>query len=516
MDAKPVKEAMSYEVLPFIGLTVAMIVATGFTLSYMERSVVMNNWPEMRCNVLVMFAAYYFKPPQDSRSEAQFAADNFQFCMKSMVHEVTEAAMMPLQEIFGKHATISGSMTDMLNGIREIIATIYNAFLSFIEPFLKRFENVTYQLGITTQHMKAAFQRVNAMALSMVFSGLSIIKGFQNAIDFIIKVVMIILTVLVVLVILLFFILFPFIPIILSVIAVIVATASASVAAAAGGMQGTFCFTPDTLVVLETGDLKPISKVVLGDRLTPMGGTVTGILRLNGQGEPLFDLRGIRVSGSHLVKGASGEWHSVEEDDRAVPTSDTTPVLYCLNTTTHVIPVMTPDKKEAILFRDWEEMEEDDEEAHRGWAALVSDLLGGVDEEEGGHGTFSLMDATNIVFTKSRGIQTVNDVVLGDEVLVSGETWSRVTGLVEGVVTGQEKKGWMASCIEARGTSRVPWKRVTTLEKGGEPVCGKHLITDRGMFRIVSSAGYSIVRDFTEVGSDKLAETYSFVASSLR
>ena len=513
MDQAPTKGAMTYEVLPFIGLTVAMVALTGFTLSYMERSVIMNNWPAMRCNVLVMFASYYFKPPDDPRTEAQFATDNFQFCMKSLVHEVTEAAMAPFQEVFGSHASIAGVMTEMLNAIREIIHAIYEAFLSFIEPFLKRFENVVYQLSATTQHLKAAFQRVNAMALSMVFSGLTMIKGLQNAIDFIIKVVMIILVVLVVLIILLFFVLFPFIPLILSVIAVIVATASASVAAAAGGMQGTFCFTPDTRIVLETGEVKPISDLVLGERLSPAGGTVTGILTLDGQGEPLYDLSGIRVSGSHLVQGPSGEWHSVEDDARAVLTQVSSPVLYCLNTTTHVIPVMTADNHGAVLFRDWEEMDEDDEEAHKGWTALVSDMLGGVDEGGGGHGTFSLMDPKNIVFTGRRGIQAIEDIELGDEILALGDTWTRVIGIVEGTVTGTFSNGWMTSCIEA---SRNHWKRVTTLADGTASVRGKHLITDRGVFRVVSFAGYAIVRDFTEVGADKIGGTYSFVASSLR
>jgi hypothetical protein len=324
---------------------------------------------------------------------------------------------------------------------------------------------------------------------------------------------MIMLVVLVLLIILLFFILFPFIQLILSVIAVIVATASASVAAAAGGMQGTFCFTPDTQVVLETGEIKPISELVLGERLSPVGGTVTGILTLDGQGEPLYDLCGIRVSGSHLVQGLSGEWHSVADDVRAVLTQVSSPVLYCLNTTTHVIPIMTADKQGTVLFRDWEEMDEDDDEAHKGWTALVSDMLGGVDEGSGAHGTFSLMDPKNIVFTGSRGIQAIEDIQLGDEVRASGDTWSRVIGIVEGIVEGTPSSGWMASCIEA---SRYRWKRVTTLANGTVSVRGKHIITNSGVFRVVSSTGYAIVRDFTEVGADKIGDTYSFVASSLR
>jgi hypothetical protein len=158
-------------------------------------------------------------------------------------------------------------------------------------------------------------------------------------------------------------------------------------------------------------------------------------------------------------------------------------------------------------------LDEDDDEAHKGWTALVSDMLGGVDEGSGAHGTFSLMDPKNIVFTGSRGIQAIEDIQLGDEVRASGDTWSRVIGIVEGIVEGAPSSGWMASCIEA---SRYRWKRVTTLANGTVSVRGKHIITNSGVFRVVSSTGYAIVRDFTEVGADKIGDTYSFVASSLR
>ena len=521
-DTSVLKPKGSFIVWPFILTTLAMFGWIGYTIASTERNVVMSDWADMRCNVLIMFAAYYFKPQNDPKSAGEFAMDNFSFCMKTIVQDVMAVVMAPFLSVFGQHASTAGAITDMMNALREIIATIYNAFLSFIEPFFLKFQAIAYQLGITTQHLRNSFRKVSAIAISLIFSGLSIIKGMQNAIDFIIKVVMIILIVLVVLVIFLFFILFPFIPIILAVIAVIVAAASASVAATAGGMGGTFCFDPSTRVLLEHGS-KPISEIVLGDVLKG-GAIVEGTMVLDGTTSPLYSLNGIYVSGSHLVLGTNGEWHSVDKDDRAVPLHRTVPILYCLNTSNRIIPI-ADGTGDQILFRDWEEMDTDDEEAHQGWKALVSSILGGVDESERNADTFCLMDPANIVLTANRGIQIVDNIRLGDEIIVNGmANTTKVIGVVEGFVDGDMECGWMSSCIASLPAEPYAWKRITT---NGVPlfvkpvnvsgrIRGKHLITGSGIFRVITPTGHLIVRDMTETGSNRIHETYDFVAASLR
>ena len=80
-----------------------------------------------------MFAASYFKPDEDPRTPGEFATDNFSFCMKGLVHEVMEVVMAPFMEVFSGQASSTGVVTEMMNGIREIITVMYNAFLSFIK-----------------------------------------------------------------------------------------------------------------------------------------------------------------------------------------------------------------------------------------------------------------------------------------------------------------------------------------------------------------------------------------------
>jgi predicted ATPase len=53
--------------------------------------------------------------------------------------------------------------------------------------------------------------------------------------------------------------------------------------------------------------------------------------------------------------------------------------------------------------------------------------------------------------------------------------------------------------------------RVTTLRTGSDAQAGRHLITESGTFQTEQG----LVRDFTEVGYDRIHETYSFVADRL-
>ena len=66
---------------------------------------------------------------------------------------------------------------------------------------------------------------------------------------------------------------------------------------------------------------------------------------------------------------------------------------------------------------------------------------------------------------------------------------------------------WVSACIQKEGGT---WVRRTTTSPGPDTI-GYHLITESGTFRTKQG----LFRDFTEVGADRIQDTYSFVASRL-
>ena len=102
----------------------------------------------------------------------------------------------------------------------------------------------------------------------------------------------------------------------------------------------------------------------LGDDLNDYG-KVTAVIVMSGKNVKLFNLHGVHVSGSHVVK--EDVWKCVS-DSSAIQTDTESDILYCLNTTSRIIPVYS-DK--TILFRDWEEIADEDKKGQYMWNYVI-------------------------------------------------------------------------------------------------------------------------------------------------
>jgi hypothetical protein len=483
---------------------------TAYTYVNMERSTIMANWAENRCGPFVMAGAYYLKPESNSETPSEFAAANFQFCLKQLVQNAMAIVMTPISSVMNEQTqSVNGVMT-ALNRIKEILATMMKQFMSYFAPLFKTFNDITYQIGIVFQKLKSAFQKANAMLLSTVFIGLSFIATMNSVINLTIKVIFIILDIMIALLIILFFVLWPLIPLLIIPVILAISQLGGARGNTAMSKRSFFCFVPETPVVLEDGTICRIDEITLGSRLQS-GSTVEGILVLDGTDTSLFDLEGIHVSGSHLVKGKEG-WHSVAEDTRAKAVDFRVPRLYCLNTSDRIIPIQNATGT-TVQFRDWEEIDADDEEGMEGWERLVSHLLGKVTSAKGEvDGTFCLMDPMMRVPT-SQGIKPIQDLRIGDQIELSYNNPTRVIGLVKGRVRGRGTLDWMSSCIKKISTET--YVRQTTLIESTDLIEGYHVITESGRLLVYPRAQMVELRDFTEVGVDQIDRTYSFVAKRL-
>jgi len=493
---------------PIILITIGFLSYAAYSYVHMERATIMADWANQRCNPLVMIAASYLKPDDDPQSSSDFASGNFQFCMKQIVQDIMSIVMAPVSFVMGEQANGVKIVMDAFNSIREIIANMMKEFMSFFEPVFKKFNDITYQIGIVFQKLKSAFQKANSMLLSTVFIGLSFIQTMNNMINLTIKVVFIILDIMIALLIILFFVLWPLIPLLIIPVIVAITSLGGSRGDDAASRKGAFCFVPETPVCVEGGGTCRIDEVKIGMTLQN-GSRIEGILVLEGTDTPLFDLEGIHVSGSHLVKGISG-WNSVAEDERARAVPFRVHRLYCLNTSDRIIPIQTA-AGATIQFRDWEEIEADDEEGQEGWDKLVSRLLGKVTDLSS-NDTFCLMDPQMQIPTTA-GIRALQDLRIGDRIELSYNNSSRVIGLVKGRVQGRGSTGWMSSCIQKISTAT--YVRQTTLEPAAEELIGYHVITESGQLMAHRGGQRIELRDFTEVGLHQIAHTYSFVARRL-
>ena len=162
-----IRPPKSNMIWPFVLVTIGLLVYASIQYAMMERSTIMNNWPEQRCGVFVMFASYWLKPDSDPRQASEFAAENFQFCLKEVSQNVMKIVMAPFTAVLGQQAGVTNVFMQVLNSIKTAIKRMYDEFLSFMDPFFKKFNAIANQIGIVTQKLKMAFNRLNAALLGV-------------------------------------------------------------------------------------------------------------------------------------------------------------------------------------------------------------------------------------------------------------------------------------------------------------------------------------------------------------
>ena len=288
---------------PFMFILFGLLFGLGFTIATMERSVIMNDWENRRCDLPIMTAAYFFKPDTDPRSKEQFASENFEFCMKSFVDKFINLFAGPVSTGFSNQVDTASMATNVINATRTIAANMYNSFITYIEKFFGKFTTSIFEMNRIIQYIGMAFQRVNGMIMSMLYSAITVFRGMINSIQFVIRVVMIVCAIMLIIIIILFFILFPVMPIILATLGVIVTTVlimsgiiKGSIASQAEEQKRGFCFSEDTMILVRV-DGKEIKKAVqdiqLGDELGNDCGKITALIDMDGSHVKLNNIDGL-------------------------------------------------------------------------------------------------------------------------------------------------------------------------------------------------------------------------------
>jgi hypothetical protein len=523
---------------PFFIITFGLLFLLGITISKLEKTGVIKNWDKRRCQFPVMMAANFFKPSDDKRSGAEFASDNFQFCMKSYVNDFLDMALAPFQAIFGQQANIAGTSLGMLNSLRNTTATMYNAFLSVLQPYFQKFNYATYEINRIVHQLRFAFRRLNAITIGSLYTSLTMFRGMLNTIQFIIKVILIICGILLAILIILIFVLFPVIPLIVSVLGAIIGTVLV-ISMYVGGtvdsavsMKNGFCFDEDTKINIQTLDgskCVSVKEVQIGDNLTHDCGKVTAIIKMVAENVDMYELNGIIVSGSHVVLGDDGIWKLVEEDKRAKSIQNTSKILYCFNTTTRKIPIVSYPIGSIQIFRDWEELSDDDNKGQYMWNYFILKYLNQSTSYNKWKTSLKvsndipLLGKNILVKTGNNKWKKISDLGLLDHVIDKHGNYQRVLAIIDGEINDVSRDididddKWYSELLEWDAVNDVWIKGTSILRHGTHTIYGKTIIVETGEFIIKNSDGdEKMIRDFTDIGCNEIHQSYSLVAERLR
>lgn len=528
----------------FLAVTIGLTLGLGVTMATAYRANVAANWEERRCDPGVVPIAGAFKPASDPRTTSEFARDNWRACQKEYIQRaVATAAEAPkaLAAAQGEVVAAAGDATDFLSNVfTDVWRVCYEAYSTFLD----RMKHTAQLFQNTLIQIHSIVGRLQASALAIVYALISSIMAFIDAVKVTLIVAVIVIGILVALQIILFFLFLPIsgliitMTFVLSMVLVAVATAIAAAMVSELFAPGA-CFAAGTLIALkgeeDAGAAAPIETIRLGTELRD-GGRVTAIHRF-WTADPMFDVRGVRVTGDHLVVGASGELVPVDEysEAREIRTPWFEALrgyreVWCLTTTTRRIPcVGTVGGRRALVeFADWEEIPEEAQEQQLRWQSAVWLLL----NEKAVRKGYAIAYEPSLAALKSEAalagdVQVavqdpwtrritwtrVADVSVGARVLVGrGGITDLVTGRVDYtpdsvsdvVETREGKHRISAGCwiyADGDGVWTPAVTRLAPVEGGGETWV--HLYTTAGTILLRDG---TLVRDASDVGLHQLEE----------
>lgn len=466
-------------------------------------------WNERRCDLDVMVTAQLYKPSDDPRSGGEFAAENFNFCVKSIMITVITMALSPLYGFLNQQLDITDSIADVFNRMRVMQANFMKGFMSILDPFFKRFRTTGSQFGVTYQKMLSAMGRAFGITQAFLYIGMSLVLAIENFVHLVINVVMIVMYIILGLMILLFFMIIPVFGIIISTCQII---GNSSFGYLTEDVCGELCLDPDTRILLKGGIVKRLKECVLGDMFED-GTVIEGILEVAAEKEPIFSLDGIRVSGAHLVWYEEQQtWIPVIHHPQAVLSYQTCPKLICLRTSTRNIPLHGLQK--TWSFRDWEELPIDLPYSDTIWDFLVSEILNEKHVKQTTPNEYPLLRQSCQVMYKTGEMRNVNEVSIGDSIY-SSEGFTKVTGIYK----GQAEFSELSSFTDGIWTKQIgekEWKHPMAISGSHTTEKGFHLTTESGCFWIQTNQFSGFVRDFTEVGTKNLFLTYNYTQQLLK
>ena len=487
--------------LAAVTLTIMLTVLFAFIIVSFDLQAIMSQWNERRCELPVMVMASWFKPNDNPKSGSEFAQENFEFCSGKIVNEVLRVAFVPLLGVAKQQLSAQGAFAGPMNNIRVMIQNGQNSFSNIVAEQYRRFNIVNTHFTKTWQHLTFAMGRVNAIMASIVYFSMSLLTSILNTIDFTFMVLLIIIGIMVVLVILLFFVLAPFIPVILAVITIMVGAGVAGTA----GMAGAFCIDPNANVVMGDGKVKPLSEVKCGDVLGP-DNIVTGILTANSTDSPLVEIDGILMSDSHRVFHEDS-WILAGDHPKAEKTTRTLSRVICLNTTKHSLKLFG--KQGYIIAGDWEEVSS--EQGQKGWIDFVYKTLNGTSSPPYYPTLPPLVGRSVRVYHSIIGWVPIEYVGIGDEILGS-KGYTPVVATYKGEIPTQPTTStWISDGVWIQNGTWATYKLGVRKQDTASRETGYFLVTLNEDFVIRVHNTTALVRDFTELGSSNLKDSYEML-----
>lgn len=344
-------------VIFFITITVLLFFVVSYCQIMQTKEDIASDWVNQRCKAQnIPFAGYISKP--DDKTAFEYTQENFEYCMQNVLVDVTSTALQPLQFLLSGITSIFTEFGDALQQSRDLVNKLRDNIKVFAQDVLQRILNVVIPVQKIFIALIDSFNKMQGVMTAGLYTMLGSYYTLQTLMGSILEMMIKMLVVLVIVIVGLWALPFTwpaaattsliFIGI-ATPLAVIVAFMTEVLHIQSAGIPKLRCYDENTIFKLKSNHFKLIKNLQVGDILEH-NERITAIIKVTSLELDMYYIRGIIVSGNHLVK-FNDEFLPVSHhpEARIIQTYDK-PYLYCLNTDTKTIT------NNGLIFSDWDEI----------------------------------------------------------------------------------------------------------------------------------------------------------------
>ena len=430
----------SLVVLIIIGILI--IITIYGTTSLFDIQSIKDDWENQRCSPMIMPFASLF---------GYNTKENFDFCMKHIFESHSQPFSSSIGTMFSNFTALLQSIFTSVNSLRNTLSTLGGGINNVFQEFTNRIVQFFFKLRMGSIHLKSVFLRMYAILFSVMYMGLSGISGISSFTNTF---------------------LFSFL--------------------------NTFCFPGKTKIYVKEKGLVSIKDIKIGDILLPGNTEVSATFELYAKGQPMVQLGSIIVSTNHYIMyktlpiKAGNHPNAIKIDNW-----NTDEPLYCLNTTTHKIPV------KHLTFLNYDETREGDKDTMN----MVDSIVNGRPMKTEYPFRQYAFGLSKIKIKMMDGIKSVDNIKIHDK-LNNGST---VVGLIKRKVTEICKINDMIITPSTQywDSTTNMWKRIGQVYKIYNETCILYSFIVIPSSQIELENGM-IVRDDMEICSPDSESCYAY------
>ena len=346
-------------VIIFIFMTLFVFFVYSYCKIMQEKEAIADDWTNQRCKPQnIPFAGLINKP--DGTTAFQYTNDNFQYCVQHILTNVAGYALEPFQYMINSLTQVFTLMAGSIQQSREITNKLRNGVKTFAEDILGRILNVMIPIQKMFIALMDTFQKIQGVMTGGLYTMLGSYYTLQSLMGAIMEFIIKVLSTLAIIIVGLWVMPFTW-PAAASMTAVFLAISiplsiiiyfmSEVLHVKTAAIPKLRCFDKNTKFTLINGEKRSIEHLKPQDKLIDSS-TITATIKITSEGLDMYNLNGIIISESHVLKYGNKWIHIRDHPDAIKLKTYAEPYLYCLNTDTKIIYL------NGYTFTDWDEIYE--------------------------------------------------------------------------------------------------------------------------------------------------------------